>query len=825
MRNKKVVLSLALVAALSIGGAIATQQAYQSEPVGVVADETKTALTVVDVNFTNYAGFAGNCIAIGFNVESLGLDDWTQLTDTSKISLVDKDGNDVAITYVDTQGNYLMINRGQAHVCSVGDTITLKAGLVIGGFEIKEDVSYKYETVGSSFVKVEESSTPGEDIEQQTNEITVAEVNYDPSNWGAPTVLIRFNMLDDTKYGTYAPGDLANLIYVNAYGETTPLADSTYVGMGNFISRLASSLDDASSFYPAMVGDKITVKAGWSVVSNDNVKEYVANEVTYIFNADARFVVYDAATHDVTSLTITNEATENVARVGSALAINTQVNEGALTTVKFTSSDENIATVDAQGNVVGVSVGNATITATAGGQTATFEVEVKPELVSKGLELTTAYTIWVEKDATLAIPADFAAHLVYDESGKDIYSTDFALTAENTVLGEYKADETEVEGRTGVVPATITYGENEYDVVFNVNYYEPYAMEIKEAAIVEWFNFATFVQFPNSSANVGNITDSALVPDATKFVYERADGTVVSAGIYNLGGGNIAIIPGFIDGNINIDNFSSDTYYQIGDTITLQKGFAGYRWTGELMATATDGAAMKPGTGMIVRECVLAEEVVYKFDGSVWGIFVEYTDLTVANETIELVIDKTATAGAVRVPDNATEGEFTYASSNEAVATVSARGVITAKSTGTTVITITLTGGAAGDKTKTVTVTVVDAIVSLEINGELTVKKGTEALDLSSLTANLVYASGKKEAADLTNAQIVGYDKDTVGESEVTVKVTIGDKTYSGVLTVTVQEEKFGCGSSASALGLAGVLSAIAAVSVFAKGKKGKKED
>jgi hypothetical protein len=77
----------------------------------------------------------------------------------------------------------------------------------------------------------------------------------------------------------------------------------------------------------------------------------------------------------------------------------------------------------------------------------------------------------------------------------------------------------------------------------------------------------------------------------------------------------------------------------------------------------------------------------------------------------------------------------------------------------------------------------------------------------------------------LTNAQIVGYDKDTVGESEVTVKVTIGDKMYSGVLTVTVQEAKFGCGSSASALGLTGVLSAIAAVSVFAKGKKGKKED
>ena len=107
--------------------------------------------------------------------------------------------------------------------------------------------------------------------------------------------------------------------------------------------------------------------------------------------------------------------------------------------------------------------------------------------------------------------------------------------------------------------------------------------------------------------------------------------------------------------------------------------------------------------------------------------------------------------------------------------------------------------GVAGEKTKTVTVTVTDGIVGLEFAEVtvLTVKKGTEKLDLSGLTANLVWASGKTEKADLSKAEIVGYDKDAAGESEVTVKVTVDGKTYQAQLTVRVQ--RGGCGSVAEA--------------------------
>lgn len=148
---------------------------------------------------------------------------------------------------------------------------------------------------------------------------------------------------------------------------------------------------------------------------------------------------------------------------------------------------------------------------------------------------------------------------------------------------------------------------------------------------------------------------------------------------------------------------------------------------------------------------------------------------------------------------------------------------------GEATVTVTLSGGVAGEKVKTLKVTVTDAIVSLNLgeNASLTVAKGTEKLDLSSLSATLVWASGKTEAADLSNAEIIGYDKDAVGESEVTVKITVDGKVYQAQLPVTVEDKNSaapekGCGS-AMAGGL-GIGAAVTLLSAVLAGKK-KKED
>jgi len=62
--------------------------------------------------------------------------------------------------------------------------------------------------------------------------------------------------------------------------------------------------------------------------------------------------------------------------VGAAETLTATVTPSTFTDVSWTSSDESVATVSAAGVVTGVSAGTATITATAGGKTATCAVTV-----------------------------------------------------------------------------------------------------------------------------------------------------------------------------------------------------------------------------------------------------------------------------------------------------------------------------------------------------------------------------------------------------------------------------------------------------------------
>lgn len=62
--------------------------------------------------------------------------------------------------------------------------------------------------------------------------------------------------------------------------------------------------------------------------------------------------------------------------VGAAETLTATVTPSTFTDISWTSSDESVATVSAAGVVTGVSAGTATITATAGGKTATCTVTV-----------------------------------------------------------------------------------------------------------------------------------------------------------------------------------------------------------------------------------------------------------------------------------------------------------------------------------------------------------------------------------------------------------------------------------------------------------------
>lgn len=641
----------------------------------------------------------------------------------------------------------------------------------------------------------------------EAQELSVVNVNYSPDWVGFLIAFDQSSGVTDTLTNLdAAPANLK--IEDSAKQDIT--AKYSYAVYQNYLYCLHGSFMG--------VGTVITLQKGFTFGEYE-----LTEDVSFIYAEENNpLVAYDPATHDPTSLAINNDEADNKVFVNGTLQLTATVNSTA-TTVLYYSDDEEVATVNKTTGVVsGIAEGSATITAKAGTLTDTFEVTVLPALEVKGVEFGTSYKIYVEQNGTLAIPSDFTAHPYYDNEGTKVTGNNFALTADNCKLGTVDTSTLGTKSTT----ATVTFEEEEYTLDVSVEVYEVVPMVIKELGVVEWFNFAIFVQFPNSTVNVANLTDSSLIPNATKYTYTRADGTEVSCGTYNLGGGNIAILPSFLDGNQNIDNWNKAPYMQEGDRITLQAGLEGYMWTGELTSTATDNAVMVPGTGMVVPECRLTTEVTYVFDGSIWMVYIPYTDLEVAS-TASVQVGETVSLNAVRVPETATEGNFYYESSDTSVVTVNSNGRITGVKEGTATVTVTLKDGVAGEKTKTVSVTVTDGIVALEFEegASLSVKKGTEKLDLSGLKAYLVWASGKKEAADLSTAEIIGYDKDSVGETEVTVKVTVDGKSYQAQLPVTVKGG--GCSSSVSLA--AGFTAGAVALSVAAAaafiGRAGKKKE
>ena len=96
-------------------------------------------------------------------------------------------------------------------------------------------------------------------------------------------------------------------------------------------------------------------------------------------------------------------------------------------------------------------------------------------------------------------------------------------------------------------------------------------------------------------------------------------------------------------------------------------------------------------------------EVSYDGTGNikVWTVTMPVSGVALDKTSAELQVGKTLTLTATVTPDNATDKAVAWTSSNDAVATVDANGVVTAKAEGTATITAT-----AGGKTATCTVTV-----------------------------------------------------------------------------------------------------------------------
>ena len=116
-----------------------------------------------------------------------------------------------------------------------------------------------------------------------------------------------------------------------------------------------------------------------------------------------------------------------------------------------------------------------------------------------------------------------------------------------------------------------------------------------------------------------------------------------------------------------------------------------------------NGGSTVWGEDEIKNYLVSGAKVSYDGTGNikVWTVTMPVSGVALDKTSAELQVGKTLTLTATVTPDNATDKAVAWTSSNDAVATVDANGVVTAKAEGTATITAT-----SGGKTATCTVTV-----------------------------------------------------------------------------------------------------------------------
>ena len=794
-----------------------------------------TSVNVAKVSNQNIANGYGLGIAISFTPNLDGAF-WQAVNVNNKIHMFNAEGTEVELPHsgnlpaVEEVGAELCIGRG-AGVDYKGYKLQFDAGLQ---FTLSSGTSYKT-TKAMTFECNLENGVTGQywDVyyDEATFEYTEGYSFGNNSGWGQFYIVFG-NITDISHYVVLGANELATIndhFYIN--GENNKLKQVLQLGGGRYEFWVK---DEVPGF---VFADTITITAGTpnyqysGTVSNFAPQGDGEFFITHVLKSDIKFVYDGSAFHkylgEPTDFTFTGK---NLISVGEQVATTIEVTpEGTYGKASYSSSAEAIATVSTDGKITGVAEGEAVISAKIGEIVKTLEVTVLPEKEIKGIQFVNVYnyySVLLNSD-----PSDFHPNLhtvkfVYED---DSLSGEIEVPASAVVMDTL---DTTVEGEVEL-GVKVTVNDVEYQTSITVVVYDYYDQKPSEVGIVDWFAYATFIQFPNTSTNRANFTSNDYIPlsdYANKVHYTKHDGTSINLGFYFLAE-NLALFPQFKDdqGNpVTLDVNNYNDYYEAGDLITIDAQTPLYKWTGDIFDAGGTGAPIA-GTGEAIIEGYVVDSITYRYDGNVWGLYVPYTDMELGSTDISLVIGESVSAGATRVPANATTGKFTYATSNDQVATVSPNGVIKGVGEGTCTITVTLSDEGENVKTGTIAVTVTDEVTGLEISGELKVKKGTplESVDLSSLDAYLVMASGKKgEKVSLAGATISGLNTDEVGDQTAVITIIVNGKTVSGTFVINVYEESAktkGCGGSVIATSAIISLATFAGVALLLTKKRREK--
>lgn len=537
-------------------------------------------------------------------------------------------------------------------------------------------------------------------------------------------------------------------------------------------------------------GDTITLEKGMGILAG----ERLPREITFVYDGKNWSELVNPE-----DFTISMDPQDLI--VGLTAQITVQDDPAVTAIYHYTTSNDQVATVDQTGLVTGVGEGEAVISVSCNGITRTLEISVGPGADPVGIEL-------VDPQATYYMPVSTPEHP---------FEPDMTLSCryvfEGGVSGQgFTLDETAITGldlsTPGLQTVRVTDPETGFFTNIQVEVYALKEMDFDSLTVSGFdasddrntsgtWNGHLLINMPYTTSgkiNIANNVSQSLYNQAQTIadyiVYTRADGTVLRnsgssrpIGLWMLSDKILLMING--KGYPN--------YYNDGDTLTFLAGMPMYEWKGEIA-----GSNPVEGRGQLLPVAYLEEDVTYYFvdDGAISLAYpLIQADGFQAPDTATVGVGRGIPLGVTRTPEGATSGKFTFVSSDPDTAFVNAAGVLIGLKAGSVTITVTFRDGETMD-TADVKVTVTDPAVS--VAGRLTVNGGSLP-EGENIALTVTYASGAEKIislseTDLDRAQI---QLDRSGTRTYRVNYVENGQTLTGTLRVTVLsgDTEKGCGS------------------------------
>ena len=472
-------------------------------------------------------------------------------------------------------------------------------------------------------------------------------------------------------------------------------------------------------------------------------------------------------------------------------------------TVSWSSSDKSVIKIDSSGKITAVGAGTATITVTARGKT--FKLTVKVSDTETAVEsitiggLPASGSIYLSGDDTTTItasinPSDATSGTVtwtssdpsvvkIDSTGKitgisngtatiTVTSGGVTQTCPVVISDPVAVEDITLSGVEGVSTGEVSFEEGETTTV--------------TAAIVPPNATGGAVIWTSEDPSVATIDSTGTitgVTEGTTTITSTSGGKVKK---FNLSVSKVAVT------GVTLDTTSATVL--VGNTKTLTATVSpdnaadkSVTWTstdtsiatvdenGVVTGVATGTATITATSGGKSATCTI----------TVTDTAVAVTEVTLDTTSATVTVGETKTLTATVSPDNATDNDVTWTSSDTSVATVDSNGVVTGVATGTVTITATA-GGKTATSTITVTAPVAVTDVTLDATSATVTVGGTKTL---TATVSPDDAADKSVTWTSSDPSIATVDSNGVvtgvAIGTATITATAGGKTATSTITVT----------------------------------------